>query len=58
MAQRNKLNRKPTRFSVVPFFGRQGFFWHQFQGATTLPVRLLLLAQTNMAEQHVGVHED
>ena len=30
----------------------------KFEGATALPVCLLLLAQTNKAEQHVGVHED
>ena len=31
------------------------FFWHQFEGATALPVHLLLLAQTNEAEQKVAV---
>ena len=36
-------------------FGRR---WHKFEGATALPVHLLLVAQTNKAEQHVGVHED
>ena len=58
MAQRNNLNRKPTRFSVVPFFRRQGFFWHKFEGATTLSVgtlsrviKVLPLAQTNNAER-------
>ena len=58
LAQRNKLNRKPTRFSVAPFFGRRGFFVTNFEGATSLPVRLLLLAQTNKAKRHVGVHDD
>ena len=46
MAQRNKLNRKSyARLCRV-------FFWHKFEGATAL------LAQTNKAEQHLGVHED
>ena len=40
MAQRNKLNRKDARASAA-------HFWHQFEGATALPVCLLLLVQTN-----------
>ena len=58
LAQRNKLNRKPTRFSVAPFFGGRGFSVTNFEGATSLPVRLLLLAQTNKAKRHVGIHDD
>ena len=51
MAQRNKLTEKHAHVSAAPFFGRR-FFWHKFEGATAL------LAQTNTAEQHVGVHEN
>ena len=52
MAQRNKLNRKSyTRLCRV-FFWQAIVFWDNFEGATAL------LAQTNKAEQHVGVHED
>ena len=52
MGQRNKLNRKAyVRLCCA-------LFWHKFEGATTLPVRSLLLAQTKKPEQRVGVHED
>ena len=52
MAQRNKLNRKSyARLSRV-FFWQAIFFGLKFEGATAL------LAQTNKAEQHLGVHED
>ena len=34
------------------FFGRRFFWGDKFEGATAL------LAQTNKAEQHFGVHED
>ena len=43
---------KYARVSTAPFF------WRQFEGATALPVRLLLLAQTSKAEQHARDHED
>ena len=52
MAQRNKLNRNHTRVSAASFFGRRFFSWHKFEGA------IALLAQTNKAEQQVGVRED
>ena len=52
MAQRNKLNRKAYARLC------RASFWHKFEGATALPVRLLFLAQTKMLEQRVGVHED
>ena len=38
-----------TRVSAARFCGRR-FFWHKFEGATAL------LAQTNNADQHVGVN--
>ena len=50
--QRNKLNRKAYVRLCCAVFGRRFFFWHKFEGANAL------LAQTNKAEQHVGVHED
>ena len=49
MAQRNKLNRKAYARLC------RALFWHKFEGATALPVRLLLLAQTKKLEQRVGV---
>ena len=52
MAQRNKLNRKIIRASAASFFARRFFAGDKFEGATAL------LAQTNKAEQHFGVHED
>ena len=56
MAQRNKLNRKIIRASLPRLFlAGDFFFWgggDKFEGATAL------LAQTNKAEQHFGVHED
>ena len=52
MARRNKLNRK----AYARFY--RALFWHKFEGATALPVRLLLLAQTKKLEQRVGVYED
>ena len=33
-------------------------FWPHSEGETTLPVHLLLLAQSNKVEQQVGIHED
>ena len=53
MAQRNKIEveqKSYARFCHV-LFGKVTFFWHKFKGA------IALLAQTNKAEQHVGVHE-
>ena len=55
MAQRNKLNRKIIRASLPRLFLAGDFFGgggDKFEGATAL------LAQTNKAEQHFGVHED
>ena len=56
MAQRNKLNRKIIRASLPRLFLAGDFFLggggDKFEGATAL------LAQTNKAEQHFGVHED
>ena len=49
MAQRNKLNRKSY---ARLFLAGDSLIWHIFKGETALP------AQTNKAEQHVGVHED
>ena len=43
---------------MAPFFGRRGFFVTNFEGATSLPVRLLLLAQTNKAKRQVRIHDD
>ena len=52
--QRNKLNSKSyVRLCRVSFWQAIFFFFlHKFEIATAL------LAQTNKAEQHVGVHED
>ena len=53
MAQRNKLNRKIIRASLPRLFLAGDFLGgDKFEGATAL------LAQTNKAEQHFGVHED
>ena len=52
MEHRNKLSRK----AYVRLC--RALFWHKFEGATALPVRLLLLAQTKKPEQRVGVYED
>ena len=52
MARRNKLNRKAYARLC------RALFWHKLEGATALPVRLLLLAQTKKLEQRVGVYED
>ena len=49
MARKNKLNRKAYARLC------RALFWHKFEGATVLPVRLLLLAQTKKLEQRVGV---
>ena len=52
MAKRNKLKRKAYARLC------RALFRHKFEGATALPVRLLLLAQTKKPGQRVGVHED
>ena len=52
---KNKLNRKAYARLCRAFLGSR---WHKFEGTTALPVRLLLMAQTNRAEQHIEVHED
>ena len=49
MAQRNKII---IRAFLPRLFWEGDVFWHKFKGA------IALLAQTNKAEQHVGVHED
>ena len=52
MGQRNKLNRKSYARLCRVFFWQAIVFWQKFEG------EIALLAQTNKAEQHVGVHED
>ena len=51
MAQSYKLNRKACARLCRAFFW-QAIFLGKFEGATAL------LAQTNTAEKHVGVHEN
>ena len=58
MAQRNKLNRKVCARLCSAFFGGEGGERggeDQFEWATAFSVHLLLLAQTNKAEQKEAV---